>query len=329
MSIDIPIVVKSTLRQSRQAMSKAEYKNSKLPIKPDAPAERLQKPSWIRSKLPSVERLAKVNDIKKMLREANLHSVCEEASCPNLPECFAKGTATFMIMGDICTRKCPFCDVAHGRPKPLDKQEPQHLAQTIQRLGLQYVVITSVDRDDLKDAGAQHFADCIQAIREKSPQTTIEILTPDFRRAEKIAVQILAKTPPDVFNHNLETVPRLYAQVRPGADYRQSLRLIKDFKQACPEVKTKSGIMVGLGENSTEVHEVLQDLRQYNADMLTIGQYLQPSPYHLHVQRYVSLEEFADYAKVAEQLGFRNVASAPMVRSSYHADLQAEGIAIV
>ena len=285
-----------------------------------------RKPKWIRAKAPTNP---KVIHLKKLLREKNLHTVCEEAACPNLGECFANGTATFMIMGDLCTRRCPFCDVAHGRPKPLDKDEPENLAKAVEMMKLQYVVITSVDRDDLRDGGAGHFSHCISALRSRMPGTRIEILVPDFRSRAGIALQKLSASPPDVFNHNLETVPRLYRKARPGADYQWSLNLIKQFKQRHPEVPTKSGLMLGLGEEIEEVRQVLQDLREHDCDMLTLGQYLSPSRYHLKVERFVNPDEFNELGHYAESLGFRNVASAPMVRSSYHADLQAKEVASI
>jgi lipoic acid synthetase len=249
--------------------------------------------------------------------------VCEEASCPNIGECFGKGTATFMILGDLCTRRCPFCDVAHGRPLPPDAEEPRHLAETIARLRLKYVVITSVDRDDLRDGGAQHFVECIRAVREQSPRTTIEVLVPDFRGRLERALGILLDAPPDVMNHNLETVPRLYRQARPGGDYRHSLRLLQEFKKAVPAVPTKSGLMVGLGETDEEILQVMRDLRAHEVDMLTIGQYLQPSPHHLAVERYVHPEGFAMFEREAAAMGFRHAAIGALVRSSYHADRQA------
>ena len=281
-----------------------------------------RKPSWIRAKAAVGK---KVTQLKSLLREHELHTVCEEAACPNLGECFSHGTATFMIMGDVCTRRCPFCDVAHGRPKPLDMNEPEHLAQAVAKMNLKYVVITSVDRDDLKDGGAGHFKACIEAIRNKALQVRIETLVPDFRRRMEIALSILAECPPDIFNHNLETVPRLYRKARPGADYELSLQLIKNFKAQHPQLPTKSGLMLGLGETIDEVKQVLQDLRAHDCDMLTLGQYLQPSRYHLQVERFVTPDEFRELGHYAETLGFTNVASAPMVRSSYHADLQATG----
>jgi lipoic acid synthetase len=284
------------------------------------------KPDWIRIRLPAGKDAGRVKRIKNLLREHKLATVCEEASCPNLGECFAGGTATFMIMGEICTRRCSFCDVAHGRPKPLDINEPDNLARAIAELGLSYVVITSVDRDDLADGGAQHFVDCIEASRKLSPELTIETLVPDFRTCQRKALDILRLSPPDVFNHNLETVPRLYKEVRPGSDYQLSLNLIRDFVAACPDVPAKSGLMLGLGEEFDEVMQVLSDLRQHGASMLTLGQYLQPSKAHLPVQRYVTPEEFDQYRVEAERLGFEKVASGPLVRSSYHADQQAQGI---
>ncbi len=291
------------------------------------PAERLKKPSWIRVKAGSDA--SRFNEVKNILREHALHTVCEEASCPNIGECFGKGTATFMILGDLCTRRCPFCDVGHGKPLPPDPQEPQQLAQTIAALRLKYVVITSVDRDDLRDGGAQHFADCIMKIRELSPHTTIEVLVPDFRGRMDIALDILTATPPDVFNHNLETVPRLYKQARPGADYAHSLLLLRQFKTRNPKVSTKSGLMVGLGETDEEILDVMRDLRTHDVEMLTIGQYLAPSGHHLPVLRYVHPDIFALYAREAAVMGFAHAASAPMVRSSYHADLQAHGAGVV
>ncbi len=302
---------------------RGEEKVSRIPIKV-VPSETTQrKPKWIRARSPANSR--KVAALKGILREHNLHTVCEEASCPNLGECFGHGTATFMIMGDLCTRRCPFCDVAHGRPEPLDQHEPVNLAKTIKSMGLQYVVITSVDRDDLRDGGAAHYVDCISAVRKISPQTQIEVLVPDFRGRMDVALGILEKMPPDVFNHNLETIPRLYKQVRPGADYTWSLQLIKRFKELYPDVPTKSGLMLGLGESIEEVEQVMVDLRDHRCDRLTLGQYLQPSKYHLPVVRFVEPQEFDKLAALAENIGFSNVASGPMVRSSYHADLQASG----
>jgi len=298
-------------------------KVAKIPVKVEPSVGALpRKPAWIRAKAPTDP---KVLALKQLLREKDLHTVCEEASCPNLGECFSHGTATFMIMGALCTRRCPFCDVAHGRPQPLDVNEPAHLAEAVRVMNLRYVVVTSVDRDDLRDGGAGHFAACISAIRAASPATRIEVLTPDFRGRMAPALAALAATPPDVFNHNLETVPRLYLPVRPGADYAWSLSLIKEMKAALPAVPTKSGLMLGLGEEMDEVHAVLGDLRAHDCDMITIGQYLQPSRAHLPVQRFVHPDEFAALGDYARSLGFENVASGPMVRSSYHADRQAAG----
>lgn len=297
-------------------------KVSRIPIKVEPTVEFLRKPQWIRAKAPTSP---EVSLLKAVLRDHRLHTVCEEASCPNLGECFSQGTATFMIMGDICTRRCPFCDVAHGRPGALDAEEPDNLAKTIAAMGLRYVVITSVDRDDLRDAGAGHFKSCIEAVRRQAPQTKIEILVPDFRGRIDVALEILEQSPPDVFNHNLETVPRLYKQVRPGADYAGSLTLLQRFKEKHPHIPTKSGLMLGLGEIFEEIQLVMKNLRDHGCDMLTLGQYLQPSRHHLPVVRYVTPDEFADFGKLAKTLGFANVASGPMVRSSYHADLQAAG----
>ncbi|MCJ7930723.1 lipoyl synthase [Aeromonas caviae] len=296
-----------------------------IPVKfmPDPNEEVLRKPEWMRIKLPPSSQ--KIEHIKSTLRKNKLHSVCEEASCPNLAECFNHGTATFMIMGAICTRRCPFCDVAHGRPLPLDPEEPKKLALTIKEMNLKYVVITSVDRDDLRDGGAQHFADCIKQIREHSPQTRIEILTPDFRGRMEQALEVFRETPPDVFNHNLETAPRMYRVARPGADYKWSLELLRRIKEMHPHVPTKSGLMMGLGETNEEIVEVLKDLREHGVNMLTLGQYLQPSRHHLPVKRYVPPAEFDELKDVAMDLGFSHAACGPFVRSSYHADLQAKG----
>jgi len=299
---------------------KRELKTARIPIKVVA-QEPLRKPGWIRARAGGGERFF---EIKQILREANLHTVCEEASCPNIGECFGHGTATFMIMGDLCTRRCPFCDVAHGRPQPLDADEPRHLGETIAKMRLKYVVITSVDRDDLRDGGAGHFVDCIRAVRELSPATRIEILTPDFRGRLDRALEILDASPPDVMNHNLETVPRLYKAARPGSDYAHSLRLLKDFKASHPHVPTKSGLMVGLGETNEEILGVMRDLRAHDVDMLTVGQYLQPSKHHLPVLRFVHPDEFAMFQREGEAMGFTNAACGPMVRSSYHADRQAQ-----
>ena len=301
---------------------KGESKISRLKIKPDSKRKPLKKPEWIRIRHTNS---SKVNELKKTLRSQNLFTVCEEAQCPNLSECFNHGTATFMIMGQICTRRCPFCDVAHGRPNPLDINEPQHLAKTISKMSLRYVVITSVDRDDLRDGGASHFKACIDEIRQKTPSVKIEILTPDFRGRVKKALDIFHDCPPDVFNHNLETVPSLYPKVRPGSDYQQSLELLNNFKEKHPHVKTKSGLMLGVGETQKQVINVLKDLRSHKVDMLTLGQYLQPSRHHLAVEEYITPNQFEEYKTIAKKLGFSQVASGPMVRSSYHADLQAKG----
>lgn len=297
-------------------------KTSRIPIK-IVPQPPQRKPEWIRMKVPDS---ARYQEIKSILRENKLHTVCEEASCPNIGECFSGGTATFMILGDICTRRCPFCDVAHGKPLPPDVNEPENLARTIAQMRLKYVVITSVDRDDLRDGGAQHFVDCIQAVREASPEIKIEILVPDFRGRLDVALEILRKAPPDVMNHNLETVPRLYKQARPGSDYQNSLSLLKMFGEMYPEVPTKSGLMLGLGETDEEILAVMQDLRAHNVSMLTLGQYLQPSVHHLPVMRFVTPQTFEDFRQKAEAMGFENTASGPMVRSSYHADAQAQSI---
>jgi len=294
----------------------------RIPVKVIPTTELPTKPDWIRVKIPASP---KISHIKQKLREHRLASVCEEASCPNLGECFSYGTATFMIMGDICTRRCPFCDVAHGKPKPLAEDEPRELAQAIAEMGLSYVVITSVDRDDLKDSGAQHFANCISETYKYNPGIKVEVLVPDFRGRMEIALEILKETPPDVFNHNLETVPRLYKQARPGADYQWSLDLLQAYKVKCPEVTTKSGLMLGLGETNDEVKEVLRDLKAHDVDMITLGQYLQPSKDHLKVERFVHPSEFEELKVFAESLGFAQVASGPLVRSSYHADKQAHG----
>ncbi|WP_457422326.1 lipoyl synthase [Roseateles sp. P5_E7] len=302
---------------------KAEAKTSRIPIKivPVAQAEVLKKPDWIRVKAGSPS--TRFYEIKQILREHKLHTVCEEASCPNIGECFGKGTATFMIMGDKCTRRCPFCDVGHGRPDPLDVDEPLNLAKTIAALKLKYVVITSVDRDDLKDGGAGHFAECISKTRELSPQTQIEVLVPDFRGRADRALNILKAAPPDVMNHNLETAPRLYKEARPGSDYQFSLDLLRRFKEEVPGVPTKSGIMVGLGETDDEIRQVMRDMRAHNIDMITIGQYLAPSGHHLPVRRYVTPDMFKQFEKEAYELGFTHAAVGAMVRSSYHADEQA------
>ena len=294
-------------------------KTAPIPIK-IVPQPSFRKPEWIRMKVPDS---ARFQEIKQILRENHLHTVCEEASCPNIGECFSGGTATFMILGDICTRRCPFCDVAHGKPLAPDTQEPENLARTIAAMRLKYVVITSVDRDDLRDGGAQHFVDCIQAVRSQSPQIRIEVLVPDFRGRLDRALEILTSAPPDVMNHNLETAPRLYKQARPGADYQNSLALLKAFGQRHPQVPTKSGLMLGLGETDDEILQVMQDLRNHGVTMLTLGQYLQPSVHHLPVLRYVTPASFADFEQKAQAMGFIHAACGPMVRSSYHADQQA------
>ncbi|MDT4332601.1 lipoyl synthase [Methylomonas sp. MS20] len=298
-------------------------KLSRIPIKVETTGEVLRKPDWIRVKLPAGDQ---VNRIKQTLRANRLHTVCEEAACPNLGECFSHGTATFMIMGDLCTRRCPFCDVAHGKPQALDAEEPAHLADTIAAMALKYVVITSVNRDDLRDGGAGHFAACIAEVRRRSPATVVEVLVPDFRGRVGKALQILAAQPCDVFNHNLETVPRLYQQARPGADYQGSLELLKLHREHLPQVPTKSGLMLGIGETEAEILAVLDDLLAHGCSMLTLGQYLQPSKDHLPVQAYIHPDQFQTYAEIATEMGFKQVASAPLVRSSYHADLQAAGI---
>jgi lipoyl synthase len=302
----------------REAGVKERGARKTIRIVPQAP---LPKPAWIRVRAASPN--SRFYDIKRILREQKLHTVCEEASCPNIAECFGKGTATFMILGDICTRRCPFCDVAHGRPLAPDAQEPRHLAETIGLLGLSYAVINSVDRDDLRDGGAQHFVDCISAVRAHSPKTTIEVLVPDFRGRLDRALEVLKAAPPDVMNHNLETVPRLYRKARPGGDYTHSLRLLQQFKQLHPAVPTKSGLMVGLGETDEEIVAVMRDLRAHDVDMLTVGQYLQPSPHHLPVERYVDPAVFSQFGLEASKLGFKHAAVGAMVRSSYHADQQA------
>ncbi len=307
-------------RYDPSAKQKAQAKTSRIPIKV-VPAEVLKKPEWIRVKAGSPS--TRFYEIKQILREHKLHTVCEEASCPNIGECFGKGTATFMIMGDKCTRRCPFCDVGHGRPDPLDADEPANLAKTIAALKLRYVVITSVDRDDLRDGGAAHFVDCIRRVREVSPQTQIEILTPDFRGRLDRALDILKAAPPDVMNHNLETVPRLYKEARPGSDYQFSLTLLQRFKQAVPGVPTKSGLMVGLGETDDEILTVMRDMRAHGIDMLTLGQYLAPSSHHLPVRRYVHPDTFRMFEERAREMGFAHAAVGAMVRSSYHADQQA------
>ena len=321
---DLPTApVRRTTRYKQGEKLRDADKVERIPVKVIATDQLQRKPDWIRVRLPAVS--AEVDRIKKILRKNGLSSVCEEASCPNLGECFSGGTATFMIMGDICTRRCPFCDVGHGKPNPLDDKEATHLAEAIAEMRLKYVVITSVDRDDLRDGGAQHFADCIREARLHSPRLEVEILTPDFRGRMDIALDILEKEAPDVFNHNLETVPRLYREARPGANYQWSLKLLQEYKKRRPDVLTKSGLMVGLGETKEEIFDVMRAMRDHNIDMLTIGQYLQPSKDHLPVQRYVTPEEFEEYKTLADALGFERAACGPLVRSSYHADQQAHG----
>lgn len=324
-------MTETTERKRRNVLIEGEKlrgadKVRRIPLKVIPTEELPTKPDWIRVKIPASPR---INHIKQKLREHKLASVCEEASCPNLGECFSNGTATFMIMGEICTRRCPFCDVAHGKPNALDPNEPTELASAIKEMGLSYVVITSVDRDDLKDSGAQHFANCISETRRFNPEIQVEVLVPDFRGRMQIALDILKETPPDVFNHNLETVPRLYKKARPGADYQWSLDLLKGYKALRPEVVTKSGLMLGLGETIDEVKDVMRDLFAHDVDMVTLGQYLQPSKDHLKVERFVHPDEFDALRRFGEELGFKHVASGPLVRSSYHADKQAQGEEIV
>jgi len=307
------------------AKQKAAAKLSRIPVKVE-PGEVLKKPDWIRVKAGSAS--SRFYEIKQILREQKLHTVCEEASCPNIGECFGKGTATFMIMGDKCTRRCPFCDVGHGRPDPLDAEEPQKMAQTIAALKLKYVVITSVDRDDLRDGGAGHFVECIRKTRELSPGTMIEVLVPDFRGRDDRALEILKAAPPDVMNHNLETIPRLYKEARPGSDYQFSLNLLKKFKAMFPQIPTKSGLMVGLGETDEEILEVMRDMRAHDIEMLTIGQYLAPTTSHLPVRRYVHPDTFKMFEQKAHEMGFTHAAVGAMVRSSYHADQQAHAAGV-
>jgi len=307
-------------RNDPEKYQRGKDKLARIPVKVTPTDVLPRKPSWIRAKAHNNTR---VQEIKKLLRELSLSSVCEEASCPNLGECFSHGTATFMIMGSICTRRCPFCDVSHGRPDPLDPDEPANLAQAIAKLNLSYVVITSVDRDDLRDGGAAHFSACISEVRKSNPGITIEVLVPDYRGRMEKAFDSMEGFPPDVFNHNLETVPRLYKQCRPGSDYQWSLRLLKDHKAKFPQVPTKSGLMLGLGETLDEVRQVMRDMREHNIDMLTLGQYLQPSREHHPVVRFVTPEEFDELGDYGREIGFSHVASGPMVRSSYHADRQA------
>lgn len=314
--------VKRTRRIAEGEKLRDADKVERIPVKVIASDAPLRKPDWIRIRIPASP---EVDRIKQLLRKNRLSTVCEEANCPNLSECFSGGTATFMIMGDICTRRCPFCDVGHGKPKPLDADEPKNLAGAIAEMGLKYVVITSVDRDDLRDGGAEHFAQCIREARALAPNLQIEILTPDFRGRMDIALEILTQTPPDVFNHNMETVARLYREARPGANYAWSLKLLQEYKRLRPEVLTKSGLMVGLGETKEEIIETLKDMRAHQIDMLTIGQYLAPSKSHLPVKRYVEPAEFDEYTAIAKELGFVHAACGPLVRSSYHADKQAHG----
>jgi lipoic acid synthetase len=327
MSSDLP---PSPPPQDPFAKKKGEAKTApvfrKFPLKVATDAAAARKPDWIRVRAGSPT--TRFYEIKNILREHRLHTVCEEASCPNIGECFGNGTATFMIMGDKCTRRCPFCDVGHGRPDPLDEREPAHLARTIAALKLRYVVITSVDRDDLKDGGAQHFVDCIRAVRDASPSTRIEVLVPDFRGRLDRALAVLEAAPPDVMNHNLETVPRLHRESRPGSDYAHSLSLLQEFKRRVPGVPTKSGLMVGLGETDDEILAVMRDLRAHEVDMLTIGQYLAPSSHHLPVRRWVAPETFAMFEREAGAMGFSHAAVGPLVRSSYHADQQARAAGV-
>ncbi len=313
------IKMKPEIKRSQRGADKV----ARIPIKVIPTTGALpKKPPWLKARAPTDP---KVLNLKKLIKKERLHTVCEEASCPNIGECFTNGTATFMIMGALCTRRCPFCDVAHGRPLPLDTDEPRHLANAIDLMKLSYVVITSVDRDDLRDGGADHFAKCVSAVRDQVADIQIEILVPDFRGRMESALDNLLFSPPDVFNHNLETVPSLYAKVRPGSDYEWSLKLIRRFKEMSSDIPTKSGLMLGLGESMEEIKLTLRDLRAHDCDMITLGQYLQPSRSHLAVERFVTPEEFSELGRYAKSLGFRNVASGPLVRSSYHADLQASG----
>lgn len=312
----------SEVKISTNNKQRGAEKLARIPVKIEPTLNPARKPDWIRIRIPTSPAVA---NLKEILRKNKLVTVCEEASCPNLAECFSHGTATFMIMGDKCTRRCSFCDVAHGRPDPLDENEPINLANTIAQMGLRYVVITSVDRDDLRDGGASHFVSCLKAIRAKTPSITIETLVPDYRGRMQVALDETGKELPDVFNHNIETVPRLYKQARPGSDYLHSLQLLKEFKARFPHIPTKSGLMLGLGENDDEIIQTLKDLRAHDVDMLTLGQYLQPSKFHMPVSRYITPQQFDELAEIAKQLGFKNVASGPLVRSSYHADKQAAG----
>lgn len=315
-----PENINAPSRDTPETHQRGNQKVARIPVKVEPTRVMPRKPDWIRVKLPSGDEISR---IKRILRESKLSSVCEEAACPNLGECFTHGTATFMIMGDICTRRCPFCDVAHGKPLPLDHDEPAQLAAAVSTMKLRYVVVTSVDRDDLRDGGAGHYTACISELRKTNPNLKIEILVPDFRGREEIALEQFSSVLPDVFNHNLETVPRLYRKARPGADYQGSLKLLQRFKQKHPTVQTKSGLILGLGETLEEVEEVMRDLRTHGCNMLTLGQYLQPSRDHLPVERFVTPDEFDQLRQRGEEMGFSNVASGPMVRSSYHADLQA------
>ena len=323
---DVKVIPPQRTRRIAQGEKlRSADKVERIPVKV-IPTETYQrKPDWMRIRVSSSPR---VQEIKDILRKHTLATVCEEAACPNLSECFSHGTATFMIMGEICTRRCPFCDVGHGKPNPLDAAEPVNLARAIQEMQLRYVVITSVDRDDLRDGGAQHFADCIRESRLLSPDLKVEVLVPDFRGRMEPALEILSDTPPDVFNHNMETIPRLYREARPGANYQWSLKLLQEYKRLNPSIPTKSGLMVGLGETREELLSTLDDLRAHDVDMLTVGQYLQPSKNHLPVDRFVHPDEFAEYAEYARRIGFSQVASGPLVRSSYHADKQARGEAV-
>lgn len=313
---------KRTRRIKQGEKLRSADKVERIPVKVIPTKEIQRKPDWMRIRISSSP---KVQEIKDILRKNKLSTVCEEAACPNLSECFSHGTATFMIMGEICTRRCPFCDVGHGKPNPLELEEPKSLAQAIHEMQLRYVVITSVDRDDLRDGGAQHFADCIRESKALSPTLQVEILVPDFRGRMEPALEILTETAPDVFNHNMETIPRLYREARPGANYQWSLKLLKEYKHRNPSVPTKSGLMVGLGETKDELLRTLDDLREHDVDMITVGQYLQPSKNHLPVDRFVHPDEFAEYAEYGHSIGFSQVASGPLVRSSYHADKQAMG----
>lgn len=324
-SIDSIKPISLSIKERNAAMSKGEYKTKSLRHMPKNDQPKLKKPRWIKAKLPKAKDMGRVKELKSILKAQKLNTVCAEASCPNLGECFGHGTATFMVMGAICTRKCPFCDVTHGRPNALDQDEPYNMAETVDAMGLNYVVITSVDRDDLRDGGAEHFLKCVQAVKERTPKVRVESLVPDFKGRLTTALNILSKTPPDVLNHNLETVPRLYEEARPDASYQGSLDVLKRFKQMNPNTVTKSGLMVGLGETMGEILQVMQDLRNHNVEMLTVGQYLQPSDFHLAVKKYWTPDEFKQIEIAGNEMGFTHVASGPMVRSSYHADLQAKG----